>query len=92
VLGIHQELQRTAFLTAGEALIGVAAVADGGGAHDKIAVIFIVMEGAQSCEVHASLAELHEVADNIFYPCRVYHPLNHFIWDLWHSIVFLKKG
>ena len=88
---LHQECYWSTLLVADEAAVRVAAPLLGhtGGTHDEVAVVTVVMERAQSCEVHARLAEGHEVAHHVLNPCDVLYALNDVVGYLWHR---LKKS
>ena len=91
----HEELNGSALRIADEAAVGVAAVllADGRGPHDEVAVVLIIVERAESCEVHARLAERHAaVAHHVLNLREVNDSLYYFIGYLWHRSIFNSSG
>ena len=73
-------------MIADEAAIGVAVprLGDARRPHDEVAVCTIVVEWAKAGEVHASFAEVHEVANDILNACQVCDALYYFVGYLWH--------
>ena len=83
---IHQELHGATLMIADETAVCVAVprLWDARRPHDEVAVGLIVMERTQAGEVHARLAEVHEVANDILNLRAVNHSLNYVVRYLWH--------
>ena len=87
---LHKELNGTALMIADEAAVGVAVsrLGDARRPHDKVSVVLIIVERADTCEVHACLAErCHKVAHDILNLRAVNDSFNYFVWYLWHRSV-----
>ena len=91
---LHKELNGTALCIADETSVGVGTSlrADRRRPHDKVAVVLIFVEWAQSCEVHARLSERDELAHDILNACQVNHSLNYVVRNLWHRSFFNSIG
>ena len=83
---LHQELNRPAFVITDEAAVGVAVprLGDARRPHDEVAVRSVIVEGTKACEVHASFAEVNEVAHDILNLRAVNDSLYYFVGYLWH--------
>ena len=86
----HEELNGTALGIADEAAVGVAVscLGDARRPHDEVAVVLIIVKWTDAGEVHASLAEVHEVAHHVLNLREVNDSLYYFVSYLWHNIVF----
>jgi hypothetical protein len=86
----HKELNGASLCIAYEAAVSISVprLGDARWAHDEVSVVLIIVKRADTCEVHACLAECYEVAHDILNLRAVNDSLYYFVWNLWHNIVF----